>query len=136
MDPEMAVLAGTAGTTLVTLLTTEVWQRARDGIASLWRRAEPERAEAISAELEVTRGDLLTAQAGGDVESRNELGTEWQGRIRRLLAAHPEETEALRTLLNELAPYTPEGSSVTQHATASGDARVYQAGRDQNFGHR
>ncbi|MFI2200668.1 hypothetical protein ACH47Z_07780 [Streptomyces sp. NPDC020192] len=136
MDPETAVLAGTAGTTLVTLLTTEVWQRARDGIASLWRRAEPGRAEAISAELDVTRGDLLAAQAGGDLESRSELGTEWQGRIRRLLAAHPEETEALRALLNELAPYTPADSSVTQHATASGHARVYQAGRDQNFGHR
>ncbi|MEV7386658.1 hypothetical protein [Streptomyces sp. NPDC091215] len=136
MDPEMAVLAGTAGTTLVTLLTTEVWQRARDGIASLWRRAEPERTAAISAELEVTREDLLAAQASGDLESRSELGREWQGRIRRLLAAHPEETEALRTLLNDLAPYTPAGPSVTQHATASGHARVYQAGRDQNFDHR
>ncbi|GAA3900925.1 hypothetical protein [Streptomyces lannensis] len=136
MDPEMAVLAGTAGTTLVTLLTTEVWQRARDGIASLWRRAEPERAEAISAELDMTRRDLLAAQAGGDLESRSELGAEWQGRMRRLLAAHPEETEALRALLNELAPYAPADSSVTQHATASGHARVYQAGRDQNFGHR
>ncbi|MGW6144067.1 hypothetical protein [Streptomyces sp. NPDC055140] len=136
MDPEMAVLAGTAGTTLVTLLTTEVWQRARDGVASLWRRAEPERAGVISAELEVTRRELLAAQAGGDLESPSELGAEWQGRIRRLLAAHPEETEALRTLLNELAPYTSAESSVTQHATASGHARVYQAGRDQNFGHR
>ena len=132
----MAVLAGTAGTTLVTLLTPEVWQRARDGIASWWRRAEPERAEAISAELDVTRGDLLAAQAGGDLESRSELDTEWRGRIRRLLAAHPEEAGALRTLLDELARYTPAGSSVTQHATASDHARVYQAGRDQNFGHR
>ncbi|WP_405654414.1 hypothetical protein OHU25_32320 [Streptomyces sp. NBC_00117] len=136
MDPEMTMLAGSAGTTLVTLLTTEAWQRARDGIASLWRRAEPDRAEAISAELEVTRRELLAAQAGGDLESPNELGAEWQGRVRRLLAAHPEETAALRTLLNELAPYTPADSSVTQHATASGHARVYQAGRDQNFGHR
>ncbi|WP_329277175.1 hypothetical protein [Streptomyces sp. NBC_00691] len=59
MDAELAVLAGTAGTTLVTLLTTEAWQRVSDGVASLWRRAEPERAEAISTELEVTRADLL-----------------------------------------------------------------------------
>lgn len=130
------VLAGTAGTTLVTLLTTEVWERARDGIASLWRRAEPERAEAVSAEVEVTRRDLLVAEADGDIASRSELGTEWQGRIRRLLAAHPEEAEALRTLLAELAPYTPDVPSVTQHATASGNARVYQAGRDQHFGER
>ncbi|WP_420033311.1 hypothetical protein ACN2WE_12245 [Streptomyces sp. cg28] len=136
MDPEMAALAGTAGTTLVTMLTTEAWQRARDGIASLWRRAEPDRAEGISAELDVTRADLLAAQAGGDLESRDELDTEWRGRIRRLLVTHPEEAEALRTLIDELQPLAPADTSVSQHATASGHARVYQAGRDQNFNQR
>ncbi|WP_151770078.1 hypothetical protein [Streptomyces abyssomicinicus] len=134
MDPEMAVLAGTAGTTLVALLTTEVWERARDGIAALWRRADPGRAEAISDELDVTRTELLTAREGGDTESPGELSTEWQGRIRRLLAAHPEQAEELRTLLDELRPHAPAGPTVTQHATASGHARVYQAGRDQRFG--
>ncbi|WP_202495725.1 hypothetical protein [Streptomyces sp. SID4982] len=132
----MAVLAGTAGTTLVTLLTTEAWQRARDGIASLWRRAEPERAEAISTELEVTRTDLLTAQAGGDFHSQSELGAEWQGRIRRLLVTHPEEAAALRALISELEPLAPVAPTVTQHATASGHAHIYQAGRDQNFSQR
>ncbi|WDO05968.1 hypothetical protein ME763_09960 [Streptomyces murinus] len=136
MDPEIAVLAGTAGTTLVTVLTTEAWQRARDGIAALWRRAEPDRAEAIAAELDVTRRDLLAAQGGGDLESRTELGSEWQGRIRRLLAAHPEEAEMVRRLLDDLGSYTPGGSIVTQHASASNHARVYQAGRDQSFGRR
>ncbi|MEU2243537.1 hypothetical protein ABZ572_29470 [Streptomyces sp. NPDC018338] len=136
MDAELAVLAGTAGTTLVTLLTTEAWQRVSDGITSLWRRAEPERAEAISAELEVTRTDLLAAQAGGDVESGSELGAEWQGRIRRLLVTHPEEAAALRAILDDLRPITPDAPSVTQHATASGHARVYQAGRDQHIDQR
>ncbi|WP_405787484.1 hypothetical protein [Streptomyces sp. NBC_01367] len=132
----MTMLASTAGTALVTLLTTEVWQRARDSVALLWRRAEPERADAISAELDATRSDLLTAQADGDQESHRELSVEWQGRLRRLLAAHPEEAEALRTLLTGLTPHTTAETSVAQHATASGHARVYQAGRDQNFGHR
>ncbi|MEU6163854.1 tetratricopeptide repeat protein [Streptomyces tanashiensis] len=95
MDPELAVLAGTAGTTLVTLLTTEAWQRVSDGITSLWRRAEPARAEAISAELDVTRTDLLAARDGGDLQVGSELGAEWQGRIRRLLVTHPEEAAAL-----------------------------------------
>ncbi|AZS85952.1 hypothetical protein ELQ87_17930 [Streptomyces griseoviridis] len=135
MDPEMAALAGAAGSTLVTLLTTEAWQRARDGVVALWRRAQPERADAISAELDVTRDDLLTPQAAADAGTREELAAEWQGRIRRLLAAHPEETQTLRTLLDELAPNAPT-PSITQHATASGHSRVYQAGRDQNFGPR
>ncbi|MFF0277215.1 hypothetical protein [Streptomyces sp. NPDC004330] len=131
MDAELAVLAGTAGTTLVTLLTTEAWQRVSDGVASLWRRAEPDRAEAISAELETTRADLLAAQDGDDQESGRELGAEWQGRIRRLLVTHPEEAAALRRLLDELQPPTSGVPAVTQQATASGYARVYQAGRDQ-----
>ncbi|GHJ95414.1 hypothetical protein SNE510_49330 [Streptomyces sp. NE5-10] len=134
MDAELAVLAGTAGTTLVTLLTTEAWQRVSDGITSLWRRAEPQRAEAISAELEVTRTDLLAARAAGDPDTDGELGAEWQGRIRRLLVAHPEEAAGLRALLDELRPVTPDAPAVTQHATASGHARVYQAGRDQHVG--
>ncbi|MET8469062.1 hypothetical protein ABZY90_00310 [Streptomyces sp. NPDC006422] len=135
MDPEIVALAGTAGTTLIGLLTTEAWQRARDGVAALWRRAEPARADAISAELEITRADLLAAQSDGDTDSPTELGAEWQGRIRRLLVAHPEEAQALRALVDELRPLVPDVTSVTvtQHATASGHARVYQAGRDQHI---
>ncbi|MFD6974521.1 hypothetical protein [Streptomyces sp. NPDC059979] len=133
MDPEMAALVGTAGTTLVASLTTEAWQRTRDGFASLWRRAQPERAEAITAELDMARCDLLAARAGGDLDTPDELGAEWQGRIRRLLVMHPEEAAALRALVNELQPHPPATPAITQQATASGSARVYQAGRDQNF---
>lgn len=133
MDPELALLAGTAGTTLVGLLTTETWQQARNGFCSLWRRAQPERVEAISAELDTTRSDLLAAQAGGDPDARDELGAEWQGRIRRLLVAHPEETEALRELIGELDPSAPLAPSVNQQATASRDSRIYQAGGNQTF---
>ncbi|MFJ5224111.1 hypothetical protein [Streptomyces sp. NPDC088400] len=136
MDPEMAALAGTAGTTLVSLLTTEVWQRASDSIVSLWRRSQPDRADAITAEIDATRNDLIAARADGDAGTSAELGAEWQGRIRRLLVAHPEAADGLRALLAELAPAAPVAPSVTQHASASGHARVYQAGRDQNFNHR
>ncbi|MFJ8730979.1 hypothetical protein [Streptomyces bauhiniae] len=136
MDPELAALAATAGTTLVSALTTEVWQRARDGIASLWRSSQPERADAITAELDTTRVDLMAAQGGGDAGTPSELGAEWQGRIRRLLVAHPEAADDLRSLLAELTPAAAVTPSVTQHATASGQGRVYQAGRDQNFTER
>jgi hypothetical protein len=136
VDSEITELAGTAATTLVTLLTTDGWQRVKEQFASLWRRAQPERAEAIAAELEAARDDLLAAQGDGDSDTEAELGAEWQGRIRRLLAAHPEAAGHLRGLLAELAPEALAAPSVTQHATASGHARVYQAGRDQNFSQR
>jgi hypothetical protein len=136
VDPEITQLASTAATTLVQLLTTEGWQRTKERFASLWRRAQPDRADAVAVEIEVTRDDLLAAQQGDDEEAAAELRAEWQGRLRRLLGAHPEAAGVLRELLAELAPDPPAVPSVTQHAVASGNAKVYQAGRDQKFTHR
>ncbi|MEU7640300.1 hypothetical protein ACFXO2_31075 [Streptomyces sp. NPDC059152] len=134
MDPEIAALAGTAGTTLVTLLTTETWQNVRDRVVSLWQRARPDRAPAIADEIETTRDELLGAQSAGDREIEAELGVEWQGRIRRLLTACPELSDELRVMLDELAAVDAVVPSVAQDATASGQARVYQAGRDMRIG--
>lgn len=137
MDPEIATLAGTAGTTLVTLMATEAWQGVREGVVGLWRRARPERADAVAAELEAARDDLLTARDTDDEETEAELRRDWQGRIRRLLAARPDVADDLRALLAEVAPEGPPAAPViTQHATASGNSRVYQAGRDQHIHER
>lgn len=138
MEAELAALASTAGTTLVTLLATDGWERARDGVAALWRRVRPGRADTVTAELDATREDLLAAQASGDGDAVQELETEWRGRVRRLLSEQPEVADELRRLLDEISP--PEEAAgagtvtVTQHASATGQARVYQAGRDQHFG--
>ena len=136
MDPEIAELAGTGAATLMTLLTTDGWHLVKERFASLWGHFQPERARAIAGELEATRDDLLDAQNDGDPRTVTELGAEWQGRIRRLLTVHPEVLGELRNLLAELAPDRAAEPSVTQQVTASGHARVYQAGRDQNFGQR
>jgi hypothetical protein len=136
MDPEIATLAGSAGTTVVTLMATEAWQRARDGMVALWRQVHPDRADAVSAELEANRSDLLAAREAGDTLSEEELRGEWQGRLRRLLAANPEIAGELQRLLDEISP--PEQIStpavqVRMQARASGHGRVYQAGRDQHI---
>ncbi|GAA0468523.1 hypothetical protein [Streptomyces olivaceiscleroticus] len=137
MDPEIAALAGTAGTTLVTLMATEAWQGVRDGVVGLWRRARPDRADTVAAELEATREDLLAARDAADEETEEELSRDWQGRIRRLLAARPDVADDLRALLDEVSPDTPPAAPViTQRATASGSGRVYQAGRDQHIHER
>ncbi|MEV8035646.1 hypothetical protein [Streptomyces sp. NPDC086182] len=57
---------------------------------------------------------------------------EWQGRLRRLLAAQPGAAVELRALLDELEPRGSIGRAITQQVTASGRARIYQAGRDQH----
>lgn len=136
MDAELGALAGSAATTLVASMTSDAWQRTRDGIISLWRRASSDRADTVAGELEATREDLVAARAAGDGGVEEELEREWQGRMRRLIAHDPEAARQLRALLEELDPQPTPGPTVTQHATASGQARVYQAGRDQHIAER
>ncbi|MFE8950968.1 hypothetical protein [Streptomyces althioticus] len=136
MDPEIAALAGTAGTTVVTLMVTNAWESARDGMVALWRRFQPARAESIGEELEAGRADLLLARQAGDADSEAELTVEWQGRLRRFLLARPEAAEELRRVLDELTPQLPGDTAPEQirmEARASGSVRIYQAGRDQHI---
>jgi hypothetical protein len=134
MDPEIAALAGTAGTTVVTLMAGDAWQRTRDAVVALWRRVQPDRADSVDAALEATRSDVLTARAGGDSQTEEELSSEWRGRLRRLLTADPTIAEELRRLLDEISPLIPEAApQIRMRATASGHGRVYQAGHDQHI---
>ncbi|MFI2633251.1 hypothetical protein ACH5A2_23170 [Streptomyces collinus] len=139
MGPEIAELARTAGTTMVTLMAGQAWESAREGLVSLWQRFQPDRAEAVGGELEATREDLLLAQRTGDADTESELTAEWQARVRRLLAARPEVAEELRRILGELSPQPAEAQSsveVRLRAEVSGSGRVYQAGRDQHITER
>ena len=136
MDAEVALLAQSAGTTLVALMATDAWHRARDGITQLWRRTQPERAETVAAELEAGREDVLAAAAADDQQTLEELRLQWQGAVRRLLVARPDAVAELRALLDQLDPVGSVARQITQHATASGQARVYQAGRDQHIAER
>jgi hypothetical protein len=139
VDPEIAALAGTAGTTVVTLMVTNAWESARDGMVALWRRFQPARAESVGEELEAGREELLLARRAGDAESEAELTAEWQGRVRRFLLAQPEAADELRRILDELNPSLPEEPGTRRihlRARASGSARIYQAGRDQHITER
>ncbi len=138
MDAEITSLAQSAGATLVTLMATEAWERARDGVVRLWCRFQPDRAASFTAELDSSNADALIAAGAGDEETFAELRAQWQGRVRRLLVARPEASDALRRLLDEITPSEPvvPAGPLTQHATASGHARIYQAGRDQHITER
>ncbi|MGW6954737.1 hypothetical protein [Streptomyces chartreusis] len=132
----MTSLAQSAGTTLVTLMAADAWQRTRDGLVQLWRRVQPERAETVAGELDVAREDVLAATVADDHETLDELRAQWQGLVRRLLVSRPAAAAELRRLLDELDPGGSAARQITQHATASGQGRVYQAGRDQHITER
>ncbi len=136
MDPE--VLAQTAGTTVVALMATDAWQRTREGVVALWRRVRPAQADEVDMALEETREEILSAQSQGDSAGADDLEREWRRRLRRLLIADSSIAEELEEVLAEARASLPENEqppvpSVQLQAHASGNARIYQAGRDQHI---
>src|SRR5688572_21752171 len=115
-------LATAAATSIVGLLATDAWEKAKDVIGALWRRVHPDRAETVLAELAETRAEVVAARTSGDEQAERELTGEWQGRLRRLLAADPDVAAELTRLLDEvLRPALAQATTtVTMHATAYG----------------
>ncbi|SOE14077.1 hypothetical protein SAMN06272775_5041 [Streptomyces sp. 2323.1] len=134
MDPELTSFTQTAGITLVTLMATDAWQHTRDGLTRLWQRLQPDRAHIVSDELDASREEVLRARSAADQEMLSELCLQWQGYLRRLLLAQPEAVEDLRRLLDDVDPEA--AAQITQNGSASGRARVYQAGRDMHINER
>ncbi|MFF7882905.1 hypothetical protein ACH40F_19600 [Streptomyces sp. NPDC020794] len=88
----------------------------------------------MASELDQTREDVLAARSGEDSQTETEIRAEWQGRVRRLLHADPSVADELQALLDELSPPdTTSGNTVQMRAHATGNGRVYQAGRDQHI---
>jgi lipase chaperone LimK len=138
VDPELATMVSTVATTLVRLLTTDGWERAKSAIGSLWQRVHPDHAAAVEAELADSRAALLEARDAGDDQAERDLEAEWRGRLRYLVAADPAVASELPQLVQDLraalsASQQAPGGHVEMHAHASGHGQVYQAGRDQRI---
>ncbi|GLX03458.1 hypothetical protein [Microbispora sp. NBRC 16548] len=134
----MDALALAAASALVSVLATEGWQDGRRAVVALWRRARPEQAPAVEADLAEARTELLAAREAGDEQAEQDLVVEWRQRLRRLAAADPEAARELRRIVDEeLTPLLPPAGrqiAVNQNATVSGFGRVNQAGRDIRIG--
>jgi len=134
MDPEVVALSSAAATTLVTLMTTDAWDRVKRAFARLWRRCHPEQAGPVEADLDTARLDVIAARQAGDEQAELEVLGEWRSRLRRLIANDERLQDELRGLVEEFRPLTVEADQaapVIMRATASGSGRVNQAGRDQ-----
>jgi hypothetical protein len=135
MDP--IVMA--AGTALVGAMATDAWEQARAGMVALWRRVHPDNADVVEAELAEVRTEVLTAREADDADTEQALVGSWQVRLQQLLRADPALAGELRRVLDEeLTPVLTAGEqtrigSIMMTATASGQGRVYQAGRDQHI---
>ncbi|MFE4173068.1 hypothetical protein ACFRR7_13595 [Streptomyces sp. NPDC056909] len=137
MELELAELAGLAASAVVSGVATAGWEGARQAIGELWRRAHPERADTVVAELGETRDEVLVARRNGDERAELELVGEWQARLRRLLVANPEMVPELQRLIDESWPAVrerePRAGAVTLTANASGSSHITMSGRDINI---
>jgi hypothetical protein len=138
VDAELGAMLSQAAATLVQLLTTEGWERAKSAVGSLWQRVHPDRVATLEDELADSRAALLAARGAGDDQAERDLEGEWRGRLSRLVAADPRVADELPGLLQELRAALGEaaeaqGGHIDMRVQASGHARVYQAGRDQHI---
>jgi hypothetical protein len=130
VEPELAALASAAGTAVVSLLATDAWTALKAGLAAVWGRVHPDRADTVAAELAEARQELVAARAVGDREAEHMLTVEWQVRLRRLLAADPGAAVELRRLLFVELNGARAAADRGQIAVATGGSVVSQAGRD------
>jgi hypothetical protein len=139
VSPEVVALAQSAATTIVRLLATDTWKQTKVAVAQFWQRVHPKRATDIEEEIAETRADLLAARETGDEHAEQDLVTAWQVRLRQLLTRNPEAAAVLADLLEHvldpaLAAARQSGPGVvTMQAHASGNAQVFQAGRNQHL---
>ncbi|MFJ6063011.1 hypothetical protein ACIQHU_08250 [Streptomyces tendae] len=155
MEAELLALASVAGTALVNVLASETWERGRDAVLGLWRRAQPGRTADVESDLAEDRELLRTETGQQDGSRQGSEGTAsdadmaplrdaavdaWRARFVRLLARHPELAPELRRMIDEELTVSTRPSdhqpSVVFNASPSGNARVYQSARDQHITER
>ncbi|MFF5158123.1 hypothetical protein ACFY3N_18115 [Streptomyces sp. NPDC000348] len=117
-------------------MATDTWQHARTAVVDLWRRAFPQRADTIEAELVEVREEIRSARRAGDDGTEQGLAEDWQRRLMRLLRQDPGLADELQRVLDDVLRPSLSASdeervrSIVMNATASGSSRVYQAARD------
>ncbi|GAA2775842.1 hypothetical protein RMN57_23605 [Kitasatospora sp. CM 4170] len=101
MDPELAALASTAATALVTAWTTDAWTGLKQGLGRLIGRGNDHRAAVVAADLATTQTELAAADATGDLDRVAQVEQAWRDRLRLLLAEDPAAEAELRLILDD-----------------------------------
>jgi hypothetical protein len=132
MDGELAALAGSAATTIVTLLATDTWGEVKEKIGGFWRRFRPEQADAAEQELDRSRREIATA----DYKVAPDIIREWESRLLPLLAADSAAAPELVRVLADLSQSRVglRIGAVRQTAKASGLSTIIQVGGDATLG--
>ncbi|MGV9604062.1 hypothetical protein ACWDR2_10020 [Streptomyces sp. NPDC003631] len=133
MDPALLAIATSSANALVSLMTTDIWERTKGGLSTLFSRLSKS-PEMIVRELEESRRELVASTERQDQEETTaEIQQMWRGKFRRLLAEHPDAAKDLQELIkiwqvNSGDAETGPGNMIHQTATAHDNSRIYQQG--------
>ncbi len=116
VEPELAAPAASGATTLVGLMVSESWDRAKECLVRFSARGTE--GTAAAAEWEASREE--PARTAGDDLSAADIEAEWRMRLRRLLQPDALAAEELRLVLEELRLHVPAERASTVHNTLSG----------------
>ncbi|GAA1906847.1 hypothetical protein GCM10009716_15900 [Streptomyces sodiiphilus] len=100
MDSELAALAATGATTLVSLMVTDSWAHARGLVGRLLARTGS--GTAAIAELDDARSQLLTLDDTEDEQTTSDIRDQWHARLQQLVEAGDITSDDLRSLLTSL----------------------------------
>ncbi|MFJ4856894.1 hypothetical protein [Streptomyces sp. NPDC088730] len=132
MDAELAALAASGATTLVSLMVTDSWAQARQVVGRLVARTDSD--GVTVAQLEAARTRLLAADARDHARAAREVTDQWHVHLHRLLGTGAVTGDGLRDLLTSLQRIadTAAPGPVTVHNSITGGVQegpVIQSGR-------
>lgn len=102
MEAELAALAASGATTLVGLIVSDSWERAKSGLVRFFGRRAP--GEAVEEELQAEHTELDRARAAGDAVAQERVQERLRQRLEEIFQGDPGAAEELAQLLSTLAP--------------------------------
>jgi hypothetical protein len=116
---DISSLIALAGNTLVAAAVTDAWETARNRVARLFGRGEPD--PTTVRRLDATRSQLAAA-APADLEHvQADLAGQWAVRLADLLEENPGVEADLRSLVDELeSMLAGAGPSAADHSVVAG----------------
>jgi hypothetical protein len=138
LDADIADLVTSGATTLISLMVTDAWGRAKEAATSLFTRRQPALVDSIETELEETRHQVLTAREANDSQTEVELMLEWKSRLRRAVATDPDLITELGSFVSKygVSAVNANDATIQVIGNASDRARIYQQGQGTQHNRR
>lgn len=135
MDADISGLAAAGASAIVGAMATDAWNGAKQGFASLFSRSQPQALNAVAAELEQSREEVLAAGDEAQDDLRSSQEDQWKARLRMLLITDSAAVDELHKVLDVLATSTSggRGGKVDLKAEVRDFGRVYQQGSGIQF---